>query len=59
MNTADFDNIKHGIDAVAISSLVATLFGYLPAATAFLTFIWVVIRLYETATVQRWFYGKK
>lgn len=55
---------QNAIDVGAMSVLGATLLGWLPQATAVLSFIWVVIRLYETATVQlalkrlrRWFYG--
>lgn len=40
------------VNAGAIAALAATLLGWLPQATAVLTFIWAVIRLYETVIVQ-------
>lgn len=49
---------KHLIDALAVSSLIGTMFGYLPDATAALTFVWVAVRLFETDTVQGWFRRK-
>jgi len=46
------DHATHVVDAGAVSLLLGTLFNILPHATALLTFIWVLIRLYETKTVQ-------
>jgi hypothetical protein len=46
------DVAHHVIDIAAVSWLVGVLMGALPHATALLTFIWVVIRLLETATVR-------
>lgn len=43
---------KNFIDGLSISGTVAAILGALPAATAILTFVWTVIRLYETKTVQ-------
>jgi len=43
---------KNLIDGLSISGTVAAIIGALPAATAILTFVWTVIRLYETKTVQ-------
>lgn len=40
------------IDSVSIGTLIATFFDWIPKFTALLTFIWVLIRLYETKTVQ-------
>lgn len=57
-------NLENAVDVGAVATLAAVLFGALPHATAVLTFIWVLIRLSETATVRlalkrlrRWFYG--
>lgn len=44
---------KAVVDYVATSVTVATVVGWLPQATAALTFIWVTTRLWESATVQR------
>lgn len=43
---------KNFIDGLSISGTVAAIIGALPAATAVLTFVWTLIRLYETKTVQ-------
>lgn len=55
---------EHLIDIAAVTGLLAVLLGILPHATAVLTFIWVCVRLYETATVRlllervrKWCYG--
>ena len=44
---------KHVADGPAIATAAATFFGLLPEATALLSFIWIAIRIYETATVQK------
>jgi hypothetical protein len=43
---------KNFIDGLSISGTIAAILGALPAATAVLTFVWTVIRIYETKTVQ-------
>lgn len=43
---------KHVGDVGALSTVAATLFGWLPEATALLSFIWIAIRVYETKTVS-------
>lgn len=48
------DHLKPYIDVASISGTVAAIVGALPAATAILTFVWTIIRIYETKTVQRW-----
>ncbi len=45
--------IKTVVDAVSVSTAVATIAGWLPAIAALLTVIWTGIRIYETRTVQR------
>lgn len=49
---------KYIIDALSILAAVGTVINLLPAIAAFLSIIWTAIRIYETATVQR-FLGKK
>ena len=48
------DTVHHSIDFAALGILLVTLMDMLPHATAVLSFIWVLIRLYETRTVQNW-----
>lgn len=51
------DAAKHIVDAISIGVAVGTVIKLLPAIAAFLSIIWTAIRIYETATVQR-FLGK-
>jgi len=44
---------KAAVDAVSVSTAVATVAGWLPAIAAIFTIIWTAIRIYETRTVQR------
>ena len=46
--------LKHLIDALSIGTLLGTLTQMLPHVAAGLTIIWTALRIYETATVQRW-----
>ena len=51
------ETVKHFVDVVAITAIGATVVGYLPAATAIFTFLWVLIRFLETQTMRefiRW-----
>lgn len=52
------EHVKTAVDTGAIGVLIATLFSWLPHATALVTFVWICIRLWETKTVQRLF-GRK
>lgn len=45
---------KYSVDASAVTVVVATLAGYLPAMATMLTIVWMVIRIYETDTVRGW-----
>lgn len=45
---------KQVADGVSIITVVGTLAGILPSIAAIFTIIWTGIRIYETATVQRW-----
>ena len=40
-------------DVLSIATLLGSLAHILPAVAAVLTILWTVIRIYETATVQR------
>ncbi len=46
------DLLKGAADCASISGTVAVMLGYLPQATVVLTFLWTVLRLYETVVVQ-------
>ena len=46
--------VKQIADGVSIITVVGTLAGLLPSIAALFTVIWTGIRIYETATVQRW-----
>lgn len=46
--------VKAMADTLSITTLLGTLAGMLPHVAAGLTIIWTIIRIYETATVQRW-----
>ena len=45
---------KIGIDALSVGLLASTFLEMLPAAAAGVSFIWGLIRIYETKTVQGW-----
>ena len=47
------DHIKHTLDAGAIGIGVGAFVEALPAISAFLTVVWMLIRIYETRTVQK------
>lgn len=48
------DQAKIIIDASSIAVVAGTLMNWLPAVAAAASLIWSVIRIYETATVQKW-----
>jgi len=50
--TEGHETVKHVVDAASVSATVAALAGWLPAAAAFFTMIWTLIRIYETKTIQ-------
>ena len=45
--------IKHGTDVIAIATTVGTLFQWLPAIASLFSIVWMIIRIYETRTVQK------
>lgn len=48
------DPIKHFLDALSVSAVIATLAGWLPAFAALASLVWTCLRIYETKTVQGW-----
>ena len=47
------DSTKSLVDAGAGAITESAVMQWLPAATAILSFVWVLIRIFETKTVQR------
>jgi len=45
--------LKHLVDFLSIATLLGSLVSMLPAVASVLTIIWTVIRIFETATVQK------
>lgn len=48
------EHVKLGIDSLSIATVAATLAQWLPSVAALFSVVWTGIRIYETATVQRW-----
>lgn len=48
------DVVKQAGDVAAITVTIGTIMQFLPALAAIFTIIWTGIRIYETATVQKW-----
>lgn len=46
------EKTKAVIDAVSVTTVIATLAQFLPAIAALFSIIWSVIRIWETKTVQ-------
>lgn len=47
------DAASRVMDTLSVTTVVATLAGWLPSMAAIVTIIWTGIRIYETQTVQR------
>lgn len=41
-------------DVLSVGVVVSTLAGWLPTVAAFLSIVWVLIRIWETDTVRGW-----
>ena len=46
-------------DAMAVAITGATLVDWLPPVAAILTILYTALRIWESRTVQGWFYGQK
>jgi hypothetical protein len=54
------EQIKLVGDVASVSTVITVLTGtVLPAITVLLSFVWAVVRLYETDTVQKWLTSHK
>ncbi|MBG6116803.1 chromate transport protein ChrA [Sphingobium sp. JAI105] len=58
MNLMEHSGVKLAADGLSIGVLAGTLSNALPSIAALMTIVWTTIRIWETATVQRWF-GRK
>lgn len=54
MNFSDAAAVKTTVDSAAIVVLISTIANLLPHIASLLTVIWMVLRIWETETVQRW-----
>ena len=52
--TEHTETAKHVVDALSILTVIGTLADMLPSVAAIFTIVWTFIRIWETATVQRW-----
>lgn len=52
--TEHTETAKHVVDALSILTVIGTLADMLPSVAAIFTIVWTSIRIWETATVQRW-----
>ena len=48
------ETLKYITDGLSFLTVVGTLINVLPSVAAIFTIVWTSIRIYETATVQRW-----
>jgi hypothetical protein len=48
------EQYKPAGDVLSVTTVVATLGGWLPSIAALVSIIWGLIRIYETKTVQDW-----
>jgi hypothetical protein len=53
------EEAKVAVDALAVTTTVSTLMGWLPAVAAALSIIWTVVRIFETNTIQNLIHKKK
>jgi hypothetical protein len=53
------EEAKVAVDALAVTTTVSTLMGWIPAVAAALSIIWTVIRIFETDTIQNLIHRKK
>lgn len=47
------EQLKHWIDALSLTAVIATLAAWLPPLAALASLVWTLIRIFETKTVQR------
>ena len=52
------EETKQAIDVAAASTAVLSLAAWLPPTASLLTIVWMVLRIYESDTVQKLVHGK-
>jgi hypothetical protein len=52
------EGTKHVLDGLSLITVLGTLMSWLPAVAALLSIVWTLLRIYESATVQK-LVGKK
>lgn len=57
--TAVVEGTKSAGDLTSLAVVLATLSSWLPPVTAVLSLIWVLIRIYETDTIQNLIYRRR
>ena len=53
------EEAKNAVDALAVTTTVSTLMGWLPAVAAALSIVSTVVRIFETNTIQNLIHRKK
>ena len=53
------NDIKHFVDAVSVTTVIATVVGWMPSIAAATSILWTIIRIYETETVQNLLHRRK
>ena len=53
------ESTKHVVDAASMLTVLGTLVDFLPAVAAAFTIVWTLIRIWETATIQKLFRKKE
>lgn len=48
------EHTKMAMDGLSLAAVIATLAAWLPPLAALASLVWTCIRIFETATVQRW-----
>ena len=48
------EQLKMAGDGLSIGTIILSLFDKMPSIAAFAAFIWTLIRIWETETVQGW-----
>lgn len=48
------ESTKQAVDGLALGGAAGSFFQVLPSITALASLCWIVIRIYETETVQNW-----
>jgi hypothetical protein len=47
------EQLKMSVDGLSIGTIILSLFDKMPSIAAFAAFVWTLIRIWETETVQK------